>query len=154
MNLRDWTRGLYGQHGELTPEIVKEAARAPDSPAHGFVFHLAPAEAAEEWYTHRAHRLIQLVRVTYRPQPEAAPRRVRVWHAIVGENSATTYAPLDVILAHPDKLVEARAAAVKRLREAEAAVEELDAISTDRMASSAALAAIRSASERLAAAAD
>ena len=38
MTLKDWTLALYEEHGTLTPEIVKNAARPEDSPAHAYVF--------------------------------------------------------------------------------------------------------------------
>ena len=154
MNLRDWTLSLYAEHGELTPEIVKEAARPEDSPAHSFVFNVSLGEAAEAWYTHRAHRLIQTVKVEYRATPESPPRRVRVWHSVTGEESPRSYEPLDVILSHPDKFAEALQAAKRRVLEAEAAVEDLDTVASNRTASSAALAALRQASAALATAAD
>lgn len=154
MSLRDWTLALYEEHGVLTPDIVKEAARPTTSPAHGFVFNISPKEAAEEYYLERAHRLIQLVKVTYRPEPEAPPRRIRVWHAVTGDEQARVYEPLEVMIERPDKLAEVRAAAVRRVLEAQSAVEDLDLIATDRIASSAALAALREASVVLSSAVD
>lgn len=154
MNLRDWTLALYEEAGKLTPEIVKEAARPEDSPAHAFVFNVPPGEAAEQYYTERAHRLIRTVKVEFRPTPEAPARRVRVWHAVTGDDDPLVYAPLDALIARPDKFAEAMAAARRRVLEAEAAVGDLDAIARDRTASSAALAAIRQAGEILQTAAD
>ncbi len=154
MNLRDWTLALYAQHGALTPDIVKEAARPDDSPAHGFVFNVPPAEAAEGYYLERAHRLIQLVRVVYRSVPDEPPRRIRVWHAVTGDEQARVYEPLDVIMQRPDKFAEALTAARRRVLEAQSAVEDLDLIASDRSASSAALAALREADQALGSAAD
>lgn len=154
MNLRDWTLRLYEEHGALTPEIVKEAARPEDSPAHAFVFNVPPGEAAEAWYLERAHKLIRTVKVEYRPAPESPPRRVRVWHSVTGDEQARVFESLDVLMARPDKFAEAMKAAQRRVLEAQSAVEDLDVIATDKKASSAALAAIREAGEILATAAD
>lgn len=154
MSLRAWTLRLYEAHGTLTPEIVRDAARPEDSPAHSFVFNVSPAAAAEGFYLERAHRLIRIIKIEYRPTPEAAPRRVRVWHSVTGDEQARLYEPLDVLMARPDKFAEAMKAAQRRVLEAQSAVEDLDVIATDKKASSAALAAIRSAGEILMTAAD
>lgn len=149
MNHRDWLLGLYGENGPLTPEIVREAARPKDSPAHAFVFDRPATEAAESWYLERAHTLLRSVKVTYRAQPDAPPRSVRVFHAVTGDDESIVYESLESLIQRPDKLAEARQAAIRRVRDAESAVEEFDVIAGDRKVSSEALAAIRSARELL-----
>jgi hypothetical protein len=128
MTLRDWMQSLYDQYGRLTPEIVLDAARAPESPAHGFVFGMSAAEAAERFYLDRAHRLIQTVRVEV-TRVEGKPKFVRAWHAVPGDDeSRFTYLPLEELVQRPDKLELARNEAIRRVRDAQRSVEDLDAL--------------------------
>ena len=66
--------------GQLTPEAVVEAARPKTHPLHSRVFDRAPKDAAEAWYRHRAHELIQSVRVRYIANDR--PRDVRAFLAV------------------------------------------------------------------------
>ena len=130
MTLNDWMQALYDEHGRLTPEIVLEAARPPDSPAHGFVFGVSRDEAAERFYLDRAHRLIQTVRVHITRQ-EGKPKTVRAWHAVPGDDeSRYVYLPLVELMQRPDKMDLARNEAIRRVRDAQRAVEDLDALIT------------------------
>ena len=132
MTLNDWMQALYDEHGRLTPEIVLEAARPPDSPAHGFVFGIDRNEAAERFYLDRAHRLIQTVRIEVR-RDEGKPKTVRAWHAVPGDDeSRYVYLPLNELITRPDKLELARNEAIRRVRDAQRSVEDLDALITDR----------------------
>lgn len=128
INLRDWAMTIYRTHGQLTPELVRDAARPEDSPAHAFVFNVPIDQAAEAFYLERAHTLIRSVKVTIVARPEEAPRRVRFFHAVPGEESAYVYEPLDVIRSQPDKLAAARTEAMRRLHDAQTSVEDYDAI--------------------------
>lgn len=153
-DLRTWLTDLKAEHGRLTPEIVKEAARPVDSPAHGYVFSLNKDDASEEWYLYRAHRLIQTVRVIRRDRPEVPPRSIRVFHAVRTEEGETTYATIDELVTRPDLLEQARMAALGRVRDAENAVADLDALTEDvtrKPKTRKALASIRSAREDLSA---
>lgn len=132
MTLREWAMSVRDEYGKLTPEIVREAARPEDSPVHAFVFNVPPGEAAEEHYLQRAHKLIQTVRVARQIAPNEPPRRVRFFHAVTDEEEDIVYEPLTVLVQHPDKLAEVRKAAVRRLRDAESAVSDLDLLATDR----------------------
>jgi flavin-binding protein dodecin len=114
----------------LTPELVREAARPDDSPAHSWVFSVPVEQAAEQYYLDRAHDLIRRVRVTVIARSDGEPRRVRFFHAIPGEEAAYVYEPLDVIRRSPDKLAAARTEAIRRLRDAERSVEDMDIISS------------------------
>lgn len=83
MSLRDHLQALYDQHGLLTPRLVVEAARPKTSPLHRAVFDRTVKDAAEAYYEHRAHQLIQSFKVTYRPATDTDPGlRVRKWHAV------------------------------------------------------------------------
>lgn len=98
MTLRDHLEAIYDKHGELTPEIVVEEARPSDHPLHDHVFDVDVEEAAESWYRHRAHRLIQTVTVSYESDGEI--RSVRKFHAVQVER-ATVYEPVEKIAATP-----------------------------------------------------
>lgn len=83
MSLRDQLQAIYETHGRLTPELVVQAARPKDHPLHTAVFDRPVKEAAEAWYTERAHELIRSVRIIYRPADESGPERsVRAFHAL------------------------------------------------------------------------
>lgn len=93
MSLRDHLQAIYDQHGYLTPKLVVDVARLKTHPLHGVVFSLDKNDAAEAWYLHRAHELIQSVRVVYREATDEDPAlKVRQWHAVRTEQG-TTYKP-------------------------------------------------------------
>lgn len=86
MTLRDELQAIYATHGQLTPELVVQEARASDHPLHSYVFDRDPREAAESWYRHRAHMLITKARVVYKEADETGPERsVRAFHALQTE---------------------------------------------------------------------
>jgi hypothetical protein len=126
--MRDWALALKEEYGKLTPEIVREAARPVDSPAHGFVFNCSPDEAAEQFYLERAHKLIQTIRVTVQPTPESPRRTIRLFHAIPGTEDAVVYETIDVIAGSKVKLEELRKAAHRRLHDAQSSIEDIEAI--------------------------
>lgn len=90
MSLRDHLRAVYDQHGQLTPELVVEVARPKNHPLHSRVFDRPQKQAAESWYRHRAHELIQSVKVTYREGDENEVT-IRRYHAVRGEAGKTVY---------------------------------------------------------------
>lgn len=97
MTLRDQLQQVYDQHGQLTPELVVEAARPKDHPLHARVFDRAPKQAAAAWYRHRAHELIQSVKVVYREADDAGPERsVRAFHCLRKEQGFV-YEPVEVV---------------------------------------------------------
>lgn len=157
--LKRWMLDLYRAEGRLTPELVRDAARPADSPAHPHVFNAPPDEAAEAYYLERAHQLIRRVQVRIVAAADAPPRRVRFFHAIPGDASVYTYVTVDDLIREPDKFAAARTEAVRRLREAEGALADLDLIAEtaptpppapQRQATKRALAAVREARAELA----
>lgn len=101
-SLRDQLQTIYEQHGKLTPELVVEAARPDDHPLHTRVFDRAPREAAEAWYRHRAHDLIQSVKVVYRDEAHHVDRSVRAFHAVRSDGPGSyTYEPVEKVVADP-----------------------------------------------------
>ena len=83
MNLRDHMQTIYDQHGKLTPEVVMQEARPKGHPLHDRIFDRPKGEAAEAWYRHRAHELIQSCRIVYREANETEPElSVRAFHAV------------------------------------------------------------------------
>lgn len=101
MSLREHLQEIYDQHDRLTPELVVEASRPKDHPLHGYVFDRAPKEAAEAWYRHRAHELIQRVNVTYKPTDEEDQHRVRAFLAVRKE-TGYSYEPVEKVAENPE----------------------------------------------------
>lgn len=99
MSLRDELQTIYDQHGRLTPDVVVEAARPKSHPLHGRVFDRVPGEAAEAWYRHRAHELIQEVTVVYKRTADGR-ERVRYWHSVRTE-AGYVFEPLPEVGANP-----------------------------------------------------
>jgi hypothetical protein len=101
VSLRDELQSIYDQHGQLTPELVVTTARPKGHPLHNRVFDRAPKQAAEAWYRHQAHELIQSVKVVYRDADEDGPARsVRVFHCVHGEQGHV-YEPVERVVADP-----------------------------------------------------
>lgn len=63
-DLRDVLLDIRRRHGDLTPEIVLDEARAADHPLH-HKFTWDDAEAAERYRREQAHQLIRSVKITY-----------------------------------------------------------------------------------------
>jgi hypothetical protein len=100
MSLRDELQRLHDQHGELTAELVVEAARPKGSPLHNR-FEWDNREAAEQWRRSQAAELIRSVRVVYKEATEdEEARSVRAYHAVRGPNGHA-YQPADKIAADP-----------------------------------------------------
>lgn len=129
--LREWMMSVREKSGKLTPEIVLEAARPPDSPAHGFIFNLGVEEAAEAYYLDRAHRLIQTVKVTVVSKPKEEPRRVRFFHAVTSDEGERIYEPLPVVVQQVDKFAQVKAAALQRLKDAQSVLADLEFIAQE-----------------------
>lgn len=99
--LREHLQAIYEAHGELTPELVVQAARRKNHPLHSVVFDRPVNEAAEAWYRERAHELIQSVRVVYREADENGPEKsVRAFHAIRRE-TGYIYEPVEKVADDP-----------------------------------------------------
>lgn len=99
MTVKDELQKIYDQQGRLTPELVVAAARRKEHPLHTHVFDRAPKDAAEAWYRHRAHELIQSVRVVYRQDGDET-RSVRAFQAIRQE-SGYSYEPTERVIQDP-----------------------------------------------------
>jgi hypothetical protein len=99
--LREHLQEIYDRHGRLTPEIVVAETQPKNHPLHGQVYDRAPKEAAAAWYRHRAHELIQSVRISYRPHPDAAVRKVRAFHCIRTEANEYVYEPAEKVAEDP-----------------------------------------------------
>lgn len=79
-NLRKQLQGIYDQHGSLTPEMVVDEARDPDSPLHDR-FEWDDVVAAEKWRREQAHELIQSVKI-HRVEPSGKQSELRAFQAI------------------------------------------------------------------------
>lgn len=151
--VRVWMQALYDENGYLTPELVRDAARDESSPAHGLVFNADVPEAAEAYYLEQAHKLIQRIRITHVSKSGEREAK-RLYLAVPGsEESAYVYKSIDDLVRYPDQLQLARNEAVRRLKQAEKSVEDLDALVEDspgRKQTRKALTGIRTAREALA----
>lgn len=131
LDARVWLLALREQHGKITPEIVREAARPEDSPAHAYVFNVGVEDAAEEYYLERAHTLIRSVKVAVVARDDEPPRRVRCFHYVTDDDGEMVYEPLEVVVASVSKFDEVRTAALQRLHDAESALADLEVIAPD-----------------------
>lgn len=127
MNYRDILTDILNRHGKLTPEIVVEEARPTDSPLHGVIFDKNVPEAAEAYYRENARKTIQSVRVIVQHN-DAERRSVRAFLAVPSTEEKYVYEPIAVVVNDVDKFAMVRLEAARRLREAESAVEDLDAL--------------------------
>lgn len=99
MNLRDELLAIRQEYGRLTPDTVLQAARPRNHPLHARVFDRAPRDAAEAWYRHRAHELIQEVRISYR-KPGQPTTSVRAFYA-VPDAEGYAYQPAEEVADDP-----------------------------------------------------
>lgn len=118
---------IYDQHGQLTPELVRDAARPDESPLHPYVYDKDPDDAAESYYLDRAHRLIQRFKVRIEV-PGKEPRYVRAYLAVPGEEDAYSYVSHAVLLSQPSQARAAFTEAVRRVTQAQDAVSDLELI--------------------------
>jgi hypothetical protein len=79
-SVRSQLLAIREKHGFLDPDVVVEEARDKNHPLHDRVFDRAPADAAHAWYRHRAHELIQSVRINY--TTDDRPKDVRAFIAV------------------------------------------------------------------------
>lgn len=79
-DLREQLLAIRDKHGYLDPEVLVEEARDKNHPLHSRVFDRAPKDAAEAWYRHRAHELIQSVRIRY--IADERPKDLRAFVAV------------------------------------------------------------------------
>ena len=112
-SLADALETIYIEHGKLTPELVVEAARDPDSPLHGKF----------EWNNGACGEAYRLW------QARVLSRRVTVMLAVVNgssvlvrafvnirENSHRVYLPVRVVMASEPKRTSALDLLVRRLK--------------------------------------
>lgn len=102
MTVQDELQRIYDEHGELTPELVVEAARPEASPLHAAVFNRPVGEAAEAWYRESARQLIKSIKITRRdPTDEERDITVRAFHAVRGGDGQHVFHPADVVAEDP-----------------------------------------------------
>lgn len=102
MNLRDQLQSVYDSYGKLTPVAVLDTARDPSHPLHSR-FQWDDTVAAEAYRLDQAHRLIQSVKVVYKPATKrSGPKRVRGFIALpdVG-GSGFRYEPSESVALDP-----------------------------------------------------
>jgi hypothetical protein len=96
MTVREHLQAIYDKHGQLTPEIVVKEARNKNHPLHAHVFDRETKDAADAWYRHRAHELIQSARIVYRETEESSVT-IRAFHAVRNEDGYV-YEPTEKIV--------------------------------------------------------
>lgn len=99
-DLRGELQAIYEHHGKLTPRLVVDEAREEDHPLHDR-FEWNNEIAGEAWRRDQAHRLIQSVRIVYKPANEReGEKSVRAFHAVRKENGHV-YEPTEKVTADP-----------------------------------------------------
>ncbi len=78
--------------GKLTPDVVLEDARNPNSPLAPY-FEWDDTEAARQYRIQQARGLIRSVVVRYRPTPDAPPRTVRAFLSTSDNEGRSHYTP-------------------------------------------------------------
>lgn len=111
---------LRKERGELTAEMVVEAAADEGSPIHG-QFTWDDDAAAHQFRLMQARGLIRRVTVSVRG---AEPRRMYVHVERPGE-AAGAYEPMESVVDRPDQFAVALAELTRRLSTAQQAVDEL-----------------------------
>lgn len=100
MSLRDQLLAIYDTHGELTPELIVDAARVESHPLHDR-FEWDDKVAGEAWRRDQAHELIRSVRVIYREADDKeGARSVRAFHAVRSEQRHV-YEPTEKVAGDP-----------------------------------------------------
>lgn len=93
--------GLLEEHGEITPELVVDAARPADSPIHS-QFEWDDSVAAEAHRRGQARKLIRKVRVVYGVDPEGRDKSVRAFVSVrQPDTPRPSYRPTEEVLQDP-----------------------------------------------------
>jgi hypothetical protein len=107
VDLRGQLLQVREDYGELTPQVVREAARPDGSPLHELVFDRPVSEAAEAHYLSRARALLRVARIPFREGDEQnPPRSLRAFHAVraeAGDRRRYVYEPAEEIAVDPLK---------------------------------------------------
>ena len=104
MNLRDELLKIRDASGALTPEAVKEAARPKDHPLHSVIFDKPVKEAAEAYYTARAHQVIRIARIRFPTIDPQDRRTIRAFQAVrssEGDTPQYVYEPTEEVVLDP-----------------------------------------------------
>jgi hypothetical protein len=79
--LCDQLLAIREQRGELTPELVVDAARDPEHPLHSR-FEWDDAVAGEAWRREQAHDLIRKAKIVYCEPGDGQPSLIRAFIAV------------------------------------------------------------------------
>jgi hypothetical protein len=99
-DLREELLAIRATHGQLTPQLVVDAARPPDSALHSR-FEWNDGLAGEAFRRQQASELIRKVRVVYAPANEGAYKSVRAFHAVRTLDGGSAYMPVEEIVDNP-----------------------------------------------------
>lgn len=102
MSLRDQLQGIYDSRSLLTPPLVVDEARDPESPLHGY-FEWDDGRGGEAYRTIQARHLIQSVTIVYREESaRSGERRVRAFHAVTDPaTGASRFEPAEKVAEDP-----------------------------------------------------
>lgn len=117
---------LYESNGSLPPETVVEEAADPASPLHD-CFEWDNSAAAHKHRLWQARMLCRSIRIAIEPD-KSEPLFVSVH---VEDGAARAYHPARVMVRHIDLWTRVMNLAFERLRSADAALQELEAIELD-----------------------
>jgi len=91
-SLRDALQTIYDEHQELTPVLVVDLARDPESPLHA-CFEWDDSIAAEAHRKSQAGQLIRRYKIVDNRDPKR-PRHIREWVSVSrGSSQPPTYMP-------------------------------------------------------------
>jgi len=99
MNLREALTDIYVRHSALTPKIVVEEARPPESPLHSR-FEWDDTIAGEKFRQVQAAELIRSLKVVS-GRDEEGNKTVREWLSVERPDRPRSYEPLGEVLADP-----------------------------------------------------
>lgn len=97
-------QALADESGELTPDLVLEAARDETSPLHSH-FEWDDTEAAEQWRKEQARRLIRSVTIVYREATDQERQRTtRKYVSVRQPEGRHVYREAEQVARDPDQL--------------------------------------------------
>lgn len=88
------------EHGELTPQLVVDAARDEAHPLHSR-FEWNDAVAGEAWRREQAHTLIQKAKIEFRPANDDGPPRLIRGFVAVPKPDGYAFDPVEEVAEDP-----------------------------------------------------
>lgn len=106
LSVRSVLTDLATKYGTITPQLVLEHAKSPQSPLHSH-FEWDNDEAAESYRLLQASNLIRRVKVTILPHDGGEPQLVRAFVSLQDDRDGTVgYRPMQAVLASAELRAE------------------------------------------------